>query len=190
MGVLTTKSGKSLILIDYSNLHYGLKQADWEIDFYRLFNFLKSEVDIFEAYHFEGYFPENSPCPVKKYQTAQNNAERKKRKFKYFDKLREIGFRIETKPISSIYDSTKGDFKNKCNFDVEITLLALDKLSCYDNIILFSGDGDFTKLIRYLKGKFKQTIVISASSRINNSLKKTANVFININTLKDQIGKK
>ena len=55
---------------------------------------------------------------------------------------------------------------------------------------MFSGDGDFTKLIKYLKGKYKQTIVICAKKRTSSSLEKAANIFVNLNTLKSYIERK
>jgi uncharacterized LabA/DUF88 family protein len=193
MGLLKIKHGRTVVFIDKSNLHYALREAGWEIDYNRFFSFLRNELkEGYEAYHYEGYFPDKTPgLPPLKNEEGEEIAEtRKQRKFQFFNKLREIGFKIETKPIGSVYDSTKGEYQHKCNFDVEITITALDRISQFNTYIFFSGDGDFTKLIKYIKGKFKQTIVVCTSKRTSHSLQKAANQFINLNTLKDQIGRK
>jgi len=77
----------------------------------------------------------------------------KKKKHNYFKFLKEISFKVPHKPVGRIYDSTAGQYKHKCNFDVELTLDAVDNLSNYDRFVLVSGDGDFVKLVKYLKVK-------------------------------------
>ena len=193
MSILKVKQGKTIVFIDKSNLHYALREAGWEIDFYRLLNFLRKELkEDFFVYYYEGYFPDKAPglLPLTNDEGKPISKTRKQLKYKFFNKLGEFGYKVETKPIGSVYDFTSGKHQHKCNFDVEITITALDRINHYESFVFFSGDGDFTKLIKYLKGKFKQTIVISTKRRTSNSLRKAANQFINLNTLKDQIGRK
>ena len=188
MGILKIKAGKTIVFIDKANLHYALQEASWEIDYHRLWNWLITELPQgFIAYHYEGYFPDKAPGMIERAEEAET---RKEAKFRFFKKIREIGYIVETKPINSVYDSTSGSYNRKCNFDVEIAITALDKIAQYNNAVLFSGDGDFTKLVKYLKGKFKQTIVISAKKRTSRSILDAANQFINLNNLKDQIERK
>lgn len=47
------------------------------------------------------------------------------------------------------------------DWDVGITIDALDKLDEYDTFVLVSGDGDFAQLLEYLRAKGKQTVVLS-----------------------------
>lgn len=193
MAILKIKKGKTIIFIDKSNLHYALREAGWEIDFMRLYNFLEKElVGGFESYYYEGYFPDKTPglLPLTDDEGNEIGETRKQKKFRFFDRLRSFGYKVETKPIGSLYNYTSGDYQRKCNFDVEITITALDKINQFNTFIFFSGDGDFTKLIKYLKGKFKQTIVICSKKRTSDSLSKASNQFINLNTLKNHIGRK
>jgi len=57
----------------------------------------------------------------------------------------------------------------------------------YDVFVLFSGDGDFLKLIKYLKGKQKKTVVIAPSERLSDNLEKAANQVIYLENLESKI---
>jgi uncharacterized LabA/DUF88 family protein len=48
-------------------------------------------------------------------------------------------------------------------------------------------DGDFQKLVKYLKGKRKKTVIIAAEQRLSNNLEKAANSVIYLNDLKNDI---
>ena len=50
-----------------------------------------------------------------------------------------------------------------------------------------SGDGDFLKLIRFLKSKKKKTIIIAPKERLSQNLKKAANEVIYLNQIKENI---
>lgn len=89
--------------------------------------------------------------------------------------------------MGRVYDATSGQFKHKCNFDVELTVDALDNIDHFENFVLVSGDGDFVRLVKYLKGKQKKTVVIAPSERLSWSLEKAANQVIYLDDLEDQI---
>ena len=65
----------------------------------------------------------------------------------------------------------------------------MDKLNDYEELILCSGDGDFTKLLKYIKGKFKKATLIAHKDRLNWELKKTANKVIFIESLRREAEK-
>ena len=73
------------------------------------------------------------------------------------------------------------------NFDVEITIDALDNIGNYDCFVLASGDGDFVKLVKYLKGMRKKAVIIAPSERLSWNLEKAANQVIYLDDLEDHI---
>ena len=103
--------------------------------------------------------------------------------------MRQIGHEVRTKPVDSVYGNTSGEYKSKCNFDVEMTIIALDGIDEYQEFVLCSGDGDFVKLLKYLKGKHKKTTVISHKDRANWELEKAANRLIYFHHLRESIQK-
>ena len=113
--------------------------------------------------------------------------EAKKNKLNYFKFLRSLSFKVRHKPVGRIYDNTAGEFKHKCNFDVELTIDVLDGIERYDVFVLLSGDGDFVKLIKYLKGKKKKTVVIAPSERLSDNLEEAANQVIYLEDIEEEI---
>ena len=72
---------------------------------------------------------------------------------------------------------------------MELTIDALDGLGNYDAFVLLSGDGDFVKLIKYLKGKKKKTIVIAPSDRFSEKFEKAANQVIYLEDIETEISR-
>lgn len=70
-----------------------------------------------------------------------------------------------------------------------MTIDALDGIDVYDVFVLLSGDGDFVKLIKYLKGKRKKTVVIAPSERLSDNLEEAANQVIYLEDLEEDIKK-
>jgi len=69
-----------------------------------------------------------------------------------------------------------------------LTIDALEGLHDYEAFVLVSGDGDFVKLVKYLKGQRKKTIVIAPSERVSWNLEKAANQVVYLEDLKKFIG--
>lgn len=74
----------------------------------------------------------------------------------------------------------------KCNFDVELTIDAIRLIDRYDTFALFSGDSDFSMLLRFLKNKNKR-IVLFYAGHISRRLKDYADLLINAQKIKGLI---
>lgn len=101
-----------------------------------------------------------------------------------------IDFRVRHKPVSRVYDAMEGRYRHKCNFDVEITLDSVENLSSFRVFILCSGDGDFVKLVKYMKGKGKKTVVLAAKKRMSGQLSDTANQVLHLEALREDLERK
>jgi len=90
--------------------------------------------------------------------------------------LRQIGFEVKLKPYIQRCDgSAKGDW------DVGITLDAIEYAECVDVIILLSGDGDFDLLLNKVRDKYSvDSEVYGVQALTAPSLIKAANRFIPI----------
>lgn len=78
------------------------------------------------------------------------------------------GFQVLDKRVKYIHsqDNVYG-FEKKCDLDVEMAIDLIRECNNYDDIVLFSGDGDLMTAIQYLKEKYgKRTIVMSARGHI------------------------
>lgn len=74
-------------------------------------------------------------------------------------------------------------FYPKANFDVEITLDMILFTDKFENFVLFSGDGDFVSIVKYLRSKNKKVIVISGRKFLAGELLQAASKFITLERL-------
>jgi uncharacterized LabA/DUF88 family protein len=165
------------------------KKAGWQIEWVKFKTYCEDRYESPTFFYYEGvpskgqYF-DNNP----KHKLA-DFIEAKERKLNYFKFLKRLSFKVRHKPVGRVYNDTAGQYKHKCNFDVEVTIDALDGIDLYDVFVLFSGDGDFVKLIKYLKGKRKKTVVIAPSERLSDNLEEAANQVIYLEELEEDIKK-
>ncbi len=148
---------KALLLVDVQNVYYTCRQT-----FRRNFNYnqfwqvLHYNVDIEYAFAY-----------------AIDKGDSKQKEFQNI--LRAIGFNVKLKPFIQRSDgSAKGDW------DVGITVDALEYANDVDDVILVSGDGDFDVLVEALKRKGKTVTVYGVKKLTAESLQKAASLFIPI----------
>jgi len=90
----------------------------------------------------------------------------KKKHHAFYSALRNYGFSVKERYMAW----SKSNTIMKTDWDVGITIDALDQIDSYDTFALASGDGDFTQLLRYLKAKGKRTIVLTFEHSASKSL--------------------
>jgi uncharacterized LabA/DUF88 family protein len=91
------------------------------------------------------------------------------------------GYRILTKPIKTI------EGVMKANMDIEIALEMVQLADGLDHLVLFSGDGDFTALIRFLQLRGKRVTIVSNLTHTADELRRQADMFVDLGTLKPMI---
>jgi len=91
----------------------------------------------------------------------------------FISRLEHMGFVVKTKPLKKRPDgSARGDWDMGIAID---TLIFSPKL---DVIVLVSGDGDFTELVKVLKSRGVIVEVVSFPQNISEELKKAADKYI------------
>ena len=100
-----------------------------------------------------------------------------KKQLEFQNILRAIGFEVKLKPFIQRSDgSAKGDW------DVGITIDALEHASMVDTIVLVSGDGDFDLLADNLRNKKNKRVEVYGVPQLTaNSLISSATEFVPIN---------
>jgi len=181
---------KALILIDASNLKYYLKEKSWQINWRKFQDYFKGLYDHIDVTYYEGIRTKAVFFDHKPTGSLNEFLEAKAKKLDFFKTLKSIGFKVVKKLVSRVYDRTEGRFRHKCNFDVEITITAIDQMETYDEFILCSGDGDFVKLLKYLKAHKKKTVVVAPGRRLSWILAKASNRIIYLEDLRTQIEEK
>ncbi len=198
LGIDKEKFGKILSFVDFGNVNYWYEKdrRDWED------NTIKPNqrliIDIAKLAQFLNLFSDQ-----KRFYYGWHK--RMKRSWHILVLAERNGFVKITKPIQFIKHYleelelasangrlVKEDLMGryieipKSNFDVEISVDSIRLLDKYNTFCLLSGDSDFTYLNRFLKRRGKKIIVIAAG-QILHSLKETADLYINAQTIKGSI---
>lgn len=157
--------GKVLVMIDAANLESAVKSLDWWIDYRKLRDLFKDD-DLVE---------------IRNYCVRHNTGNQDK----FFTFLKNNGFTLITKPLKVIKaeDISRGDIR-KANFDVEIAVDAMEVLNNFDTLVLFSGDSDFDYLLKKLRVKGKNIIVISTKYHISKELIVSSHKYIDLKKLR------
>jgi uncharacterized LabA/DUF88 family protein len=124
--------------IDAQNIHLGVRDLGWSLDYRRLRIWLTGRFQVSKALLFIGYVPANQSL---------------------YAHLRQCGFELVFKEIDLASPQHKGDI------DVDLTLQAATTTASYDRAVLMTSDGDFAPLVRYLIGKKQFAMVVSPHPR-------------------------
>src|SRR5690606_29540688 len=77
--------------------------------------------------------------------------------------------------------------------DIELTVDALELADVVDHYVIFSGDGDFRTLVEALQRRGRKVSVVSTMasqpSMISDELRRQADHFIDLMTLKSEVGR-
>src|SRR5439155_17032034 len=91
------------------------------------------------------------------------------------------------------YVDASGRRKVRGNMDIELAVDALELADHVDQIVLFSGDGDFRCLVEALQRRgVRVTVVSTISSQppmIADELRRQADVFTDLMELKSKVGR-
>lgn len=149
---------KVILLVDVQNVYYTTRQAfKRNFDYNQFWSQATQDRQVIKAIAY-----------------AIDRGDQKQREFQNI--LRAIGFEVKLKPFIQRSDgSAKGDW------DVGITIDAMDHADRADIITLVSGDGDFDLLVDKIRNsKGKEVEVYGVESLTSTSLMKAANKFIPI----------
>ncbi len=165
-----TIRGKIMIFIDGSNLFYTAGMMNMEIDYLKLVEALldmkhpDEKTQLVRVYFYTGVDPQSDAhCNWEKF-------------------MRMTGFKMVTKNLQTFPDGTR-----KANCDVEMTVDMISLIGTYDTAILISGDGDLTRAVEYMVDKGVQVHVCGHKSNTNEGLIRSADRFIDLESLKTQI---
>jgi len=162
--------GKVYVFIDAANIFYTQRTLGWRISYEKLKKYFQNECGENLAKLFV-YTATDSDRPQQK---------------KFLDMLAINGYVVRTKEVKRIRIA-KGVYEWKGDFDVELTLDAMDNIKRFDTAILLSGDSDFAPIVKRMKDNSKKVIVMSAKHHISRELIEHSDKYINLKKLRDKI---
>ena len=167
---------KVALFIDGANLYATSKALGFDIDYKQLLVYFQEQGYLLRAYYYTALIEDQEYSSIRP----------------LIDWLDYNGYRVVTKPAKEFTDST-GRRKIKGNMDIELAIDAMELSDTVDHMVLFSGDGDFRKLVEALQRRGRKITVVSTVSSqppmIADDLRRQADHFVDLQSLKSEIGR-
>ena len=158
------------IFIDGSNLYGAARALGFEIDYRLLLDWAASKGRLVRAFYYTALMEEQEYSPIRP----------------LVDWLDYNGYTMVTKPTKEFTDAY-GRRKIKGNMDIELAIDVMEMAEHVDQIILFSGDGDFRRLVEAVQRKGVRVSVVSTirsqPPMVADELRRQADNFIELQEL-------
>ena len=169
-------SNKIALYIDGANLHATARTLGFEIDYKRLLEEFQGRGDLVRAYYYTAVIEDQEFITLRP----------------LIDWLNYNGYTVVTKATKEFIDAS-GRRKVKGNMDIELAVDAMELAEHVDQIVLFSGDGDFRSLVEAVQRRgVRVTVVSTISSQppmIADELRRQADVFTDLVELQSKLGR-
>lgn len=167
---------KLAIFIDGSNLFATAKALNFDIDYSRLRRYFAEKSRLLRANYYTALIEDAEYSPLRP----------------LVDWLDYNGYTMITKPTKEFTDD-RGEKKIKGNMDMELAIDMMGMADHVDHMVLFSGDGDFRRLVEAVQRKGVRVSVVSSTktqpSMIADELRRQADSFIEISNMGEEFGR-
>lgn len=175
-GIPFYKEEKTAIFIDGSNLYAAAKALEFDIDYKSLLKWITSRGRMVRAFYYTALFEDQEYSPIRP----------------LVDWLDYNGYSMVTKPTREFTDA-QGRKKIKGNMDIELAVDMMEMADKVDHIMLFSGDGDFKRLIEAVQRKGVRVTLVSSIKTsppmVSDELRRQADHFLELDILADYIAR-
>ena len=168
---------KIALFIDGSNLYATSKALGFDIDYRRLLSEFRSRGMVLRAFYYTTIIEDQEYSSIRP----------------LIDWLDYNGYTVVTKFTKEFVDATTGRRKMKGSMDVDLAVTAMELAAHVDQIVLFSGDGDFRSLVEAVQRRGVRVTVISTLASqppmIADELRRQADIFVDLAELKPRVGR-
>ncbi len=165
------------LFIDGANLYSAAKGLNFDIDYKKLLDEFRKRGVLVRAYYYTGIVEDQEYSPIRP----------------LVDWLDYNGFTMVTKPVRRWVDAATGQTRTKGNMDIEIAVDMLEMSAHLDHVVLFSGDGDFRRLVEAVQRRGVRVTVVSTTRSqppmAADELRRQADVFVDLSDLAGLIGR-
>jgi uncharacterized LabA/DUF88 family protein len=171
-----SNSDKIALFIDGANLHATARALGFDIDYKRLLAEFRGRGTVLRAFYYTPIIEDIEYSSIRP----------------LLDWLDFNGYTVVTKAAKEYVDAG-GRRKVKGNMHVELAVDAMELAGHVDQIVLFSGDGDFRPLVEAMQRRGVRVTVVSTISSeppmIADELRRQCDVFTDLVELQAKIGR-
>lgn len=157
------KANNNFAYIDAANLHKGVGDLGWKLDYRRFRIWLKEKYEIENAYLFIGLVPDNKDL---------------------YTSLQEMGYLLVYKEVT--YDGA-GKVKGNCDADLVLKAVVDYYEKHCEKAVLVSSDGDYAGLVKFLKERGSFSTIISPGNKCSYLLRKLNVPIVYLNNKKNKL---
>lgn len=132
------------LFIDGSNLYAAARALGFDIDYKRLLEVFAAKGHLIRAFYYTALVDDQEYSPIRP----------------LVDWLDYNGYTMVTKPTKEFTDAS-GRRKIKGNMDIELAIDVMEMAEHLDHVVLFSGDGDFRRLVEAVQRRGVRVTVVS-----------------------------
>ena len=166
---------RTALFIDGANFYVTVKTLELEVDYQRLLDYFSRRGRMIRAYYY----------------TAIPNANEFSSLRKLMDFLQYNGYNVVSKVTREYIDLETNRVRIKGNMDMELALDMLKLAPRLDHAYLFSGDGDFCRLLEEVQELGTRVTVVSSirtqPAMAADVLRRKADEFIELDDIADHI---
>jgi uncharacterized LabA/DUF88 family protein len=167
---------KIALFIDGANLYSAAKGLNFDIDYKKLLDEFRKRGVLIRAYYYTALVEDQDYSPIRP----------------LVDWLDYNGFAVVTKTAREFTDAN-GRKRFRGDMDIEIAVDMMEMTARADHLVLFSGDGDFRRLIESVQQKgVRVTVVSTVKSQppmASDDLRRQADSFVDLADLSNIIGR-
>jgi uncharacterized LabA/DUF88 family protein len=175
--IIFYKEERSAIFIDGANLYGAARSLGFEIDYKLLLKWAAGKSRLVRAFYYTALVEDQEYSPIRP----------------LVDWLDYNGYTMVTKPTKEFTDAS-GRRKIKGNMDIELAIDVMEMAEHVDHILLFSGDGDFRRLVEAVQRKGVRVTVVSTirsqPPMVADELRRQADNFLELQELAPFIERK
>ena len=162
------------LFIDGANLYAAARGLGFDIDYKRLLEMFAAKGRLIRAFYYTAVIEDQEYSPLRP----------------LVDWLDYNGYTMVTKPTKE-YTDAMGRRKIKGNMDIELAIDMLEMAQYLDHAVLFSGDGDFRRLVEAVQRRGVRVSVVSTlrsqPPMVADDLRRQADRFIDLLDLAPQV---
>ncbi|MBI1330028.1 MAG: NYN domain-containing protein [Alphaproteobacteria bacterium] len=167
---------KLALFIDGANLYGAAKGLQFDIDYRKLLEVFARKGILVRAFYYTAVAEDQEFSPLRP----------------LVDWLDYNGFAVVTKPLKEFTDS-QGRRRVKGNMDIELAIDVMEMADTVDHIVIFSGDGDFRRLVEAAQRKGRRVSIVSTirtqPPMVGDDLRRQADNFIDLEDLRAMIAR-